>query len=152
MRLDSEPAQANLYSRDEKEVVMPVLSKVVKAGLMAACFAAAAGAAQAKPTGQSNCFFSNQWRGWSTPGPDIIYINVGPKKVYRIDLTPGSGTLKSPGYFLVSQVRGSNSICSALDLDLAVSDGRGYYLPLIARSLTRLTPEEVAAIPPKYRP
>jgi hypothetical protein len=30
---------------------------------------------------------------------------------------------------------------------LAVADGHGYYEPLIARSLVKLTPEEVAHLP-----
>ncbi len=53
---------------------------------------------------------------------------------------------------LVSIHRGSSSICDALDLDLRLSDGHGFSEPLIARSMTKLTPEEVAAIPAKYRP
>jgi hypothetical protein len=59
--------------------------------------------------------------------------------------------LQSPGVHLVFKGRGS-SICGPLDLDLAVSDGHGFNTPLIARSLTKLTPEEVAAIPRKYQP
>ncbi len=56
------------------------------------------------------------------------------------------------GLALVSQVRGSNSICTAIDLQLAVGDTDGFQQPLIARKLTKLTPEEIAAIPKKYRP
>jgi hypothetical protein len=33
-----------------------------------------------------------------------------------------------------------------------VADHHGFYQPLIARSLTKLSPAEVAAIPKKYRP
>ena len=50
------------------------------------------------------------------------------------------------------QVRGSDAICSAIDLQLAVADSSGFREPLIAKSITKLTPEEIAAIPPKYRP
>ena len=53
---------------------------------------------------------------------------------------------------LVSIVRGSNSICTANDLDLKISDDHGFTQPLIAKSITKLTPEQVAAIPKKYRP
>jgi len=33
-----------------------------------------------------------------------------------------------------------------------VSDGHGFLAPLIAKSMVKLTPEEVAAIPRKFRP
>jgi hypothetical protein len=72
--------------------------------------------------------------------------------VYRVQLSGASPMLQSPGVHLVSIHRGGDSICDALDLDLRVSDGHGFSEPLIARSLTKLTPEEVAAIPPKFRP
>jgi hypothetical protein len=52
----------------------------------------------------------------------------------------------------VSRIRGSNWICSPLDLDLTLSDHLGFREPLIARSLRKLTPEEVAAIPRKDLP
>jgi hypothetical protein len=43
-------------------------------------------------------------------------------------------------------------VCSALDLQLAVAEPAGIREPLIAKSLVKLTPEQVKAIPPKYRP
>lgn len=121
------------------------------AALITAVTAAAADAPAAKPD-RAPCFFVTQWQGWKSPSPDIIYLKVNNRDVYQVDLSAGSYQLQSAGYHLVSQVRGSSSICSALDLDLAVSDGRGFSQPLIAKSLTKLTPEQVAAIPPKYRP
>ena len=48
--------------------------------------------------------------------------------------------------------RGSDTVCDALDLDLSVSDGHGFREFLIATSITKLTPAEVAAIPLKFRP
>jgi hypothetical protein len=137
---------------------MSILSNTVKAGLAAAAFAGAiavSGAASAEspaPARASKCFFTTQWRGWSSPAPGVIYLDVGAHKVYRVDVAGGGSHLKRAGYFLVSNVRGSSSICSALDLDLAVADNHGYYLPLIPQKLTLLTPEEVAAIPRKDRP
>jgi len=134
---------------------MSILSKVVKTGLVALAFAGAASVASAAEPGavsRSPCFFTTQWRGWSSPSPNVIYLDVGGHKIYRVDVVGGSYRLKSAGNFLVSNVRGSSSICSALDLDLAVADNHGYYLPLIAQKLTLLTPEEVAAIPRKDRP
>jgi hypothetical protein len=64
---------------------------------------------------------------------------------------------QSPGLhngdrFLVNRVRGSDWICSPLDLDLTLADHNGYREPLISRSLRKLTPAEVAAIPRKDLP
>lgn len=99
------------------------------------------------------CFFINQWESWKAAGPNVIYLRVNLRDVYRADLSAGSQELTSPGeYHLISRVEGSNSICSALDLQLAVSDGHGYYQPLIVSELHKLTPEQVAALPKKDLP
>lgn len=116
----------------------------------------AAGAAQAATEAPSrSCFLSNDWKGWSAPASgkgDVLYLRVRNNDLYRVDLTPGSHARKGGGMFLVNQVRGSNWICSAVDLDLTLSDDLGFRQPLIARSMRKLTPEEVAAIPRKELP
>jgi hypothetical protein len=106
----------------------------------------------AGPPSTSNCFYVTQWQGWKSPSPDVIYLGVNMHDVYRVDLSGGSSMLNWPDMHLVSIVRGSDSICTALDLDLKISDDHGFTEPLIAKSLTKLTPEQVAAIPKKFRP
>jgi hypothetical protein len=39
-----------------------------------------------------------------------------------------------------------------MDLDLRVSDGFGFAMPIMAKSITKLSAEQVAAIPKKDRP
>lgn len=96
----------------------------------------------------SNCFFSSSWQGWSAPGDgDVLLLRVRPSDVYRVELTPGTHVRRSGDRFLVNELRGGNWICSALDLDLTLSDHQGFSQPLIARTLTKLSAEEVAAIP-----
>jgi hypothetical protein len=137
---------------------MSMLPNVIKSSLVAGALIAAAGVASAanaeavaRPA--SKCFFSTSWRGWSSPSPDVLYLKVNLRDVYKVDLAGHrSSSLKRAGYFLVNEMHGSNTICSALDLDLAVSDGHGFYEPLIARSIRPMTPEEIAAIPKKDRP
>jgi hypothetical protein len=118
--------------------------------LALASTSAAVAAAPTKP--EHSCFFITQWQGWKSPSPDILYLKVNLHDVYQVDLSSGSSELQWPDVHLVSKVRGSDSICNALDLDLSVSDGHGFYEPLIAKSIVKLTPEQIAAIPPKYRP
>jgi len=126
-----------------------LLSAVVLLALGAATGASAA----AQPEAKSQCFASNTWKNWTaSPDGDKLYLRVGLNDVYEVDLSPGSHVRKYPGSFLVNRVRGSSWICSALDLDLTLSDDVGMRQPVIARSMRRLTPAEVAAIPAKYRP
>jgi hypothetical protein len=112
--------------------------------------------AAAAPGGESSrhpCFFINQWQGWKADGPNVIYLRVNLSDIYRADLSAGSQQLTWPGsYHLVSKVVGSSSICTPLDLQLAVSDSHGFYQPLIVKSLYKLTPEEAAALPRALRP
>ncbi len=135
---------------------MSILSNIAKLGALAiattAVMAAAPAASAKDASGRTSCFFSTEWRGWSSPSPNVIYLDVGRHRVYRVDVLGGGSRLKSGGNYLVSQLRGSNSICSHLDLDLAVADTNGFQMPLIAQKLTLLTPEEVAAIPRKDLP
>ena len=122
---------------------------------------AAAGAAHADtapdkaPKQGHSCFATNTWRSWSVPASgkgDVILLRINNNDVYRVDLSPGSHARKGPGEFLVNHVRGSNWICSAIDLDLTLSDDLGFRQPLIATSMRKLTPAEVAAIPKKDLP
>ena len=142
---------------------MSKISNIARGGLMAlggamigAALIGAAPAGAASPGGGEhphNCFFINQWRGWKAPSPDVIYIGVNLHDVYKIQLSDGSPELQWPDAHLISLSRGGgNTVCDALDLDLSVSDGHGMRQPLIATSLTKLTPDEVAAIPPKFKP
>jgi hypothetical protein len=129
-------------------------SKLIAAALSAAALTSVSFAAHAAPTPgvARSCFRSSDWSDWRSPSPDVIYLKVRLHDVYRVNLAGGSNRLNDPGIFLISQVRGSEMICSPLDLDLKVSDSSGFSTPLIARSITKLTPEEVAAIPAKFRP
>lgn len=128
--------------------------KLMCMGIAAAALAMAGAAptsAAAAPADNA-CFWSSQWRGWSAPDPDTLYLRVGQSQIYRVELTPGAHVRDNTGEFLINELRGSNSICSHLDLDLALADTLGFKRPLIARSLTRLSPAEIAAIPRKDLP
>jgi hypothetical protein len=111
---------------------------------------ATAAAKPAKPPRQ--CFYLSDWRGWTAPDKNTLYLKVRGRDVYRVDLAYGSNQLTWPGNHLVSVVRGTDSICSPLDLDLRVSDGMGFAMPIRAKTITKLTPEQIQAIPKKYQP
>lgn len=140
-------------SEGENIMLKSALAAVMLAGFVPAGVAAAQPATA--PSTRAPCFFVTQWQGWSSPRPDIIYLGVNnDRDVYEVTLSGGgSPMLSAPATHLVSIVRGGSSICSSLDLDLKIADTSGAFVePLIASGLRRLSPEEVAAIPPKYRP
>jgi hypothetical protein len=115
--------------------------------------AAAPALAAARSDPGAPCFFVTQWRGWKSPAPDTLYLGVNNHDIYEVKLSGGgSSQLGWPDMHLVSINRGSGSICNALDLDLKIADTNGFAEPLIAKSLRKLSPAEVAAVPPKYRP
>jgi hypothetical protein len=98
------------------------------------------------------CFFITQWEGWKAPDAHTLYLGVNMHDVYKVELSGDSPMIQDPDMHLISEVHGSTSICTALDLQLSVSDSHGFREPLIAKTLTKLSPEEVKAIPKKYRP
>lgn len=135
---------------------MTLIRTLAGAALAAAALASLSACASAPPAGalaSADCFSTVNWRGWSSPVDDVIYLRVGVNDIYRIDLVPGSGrNLDSGGQFLISESVGSNRVCTANDLQLAIADPVGFRTPLFPRTITKLTPEEVAALPTTQRP
>jgi hypothetical protein len=128
-------------------VKAPILIAVVAAFGLAG--AANADAPAAKP--RTPCFFSRDWSGWRSPDKNTIYLRVRVNEIYKLDLSYSSSLLTWPDSHLINEIRGSDSICSPIDLDLKVAED-GIVEPLFIKSITKLTPEEVAAIPKKYLP
>ena len=98
-----------------------------------------------------NCFRSNDWQSWRGADANTIYLRVHRNDFYRLDLSSGSNMVTDQTNHLVSNVRVSPWICSPLDLDLKISNGH-ITEPLIVKAITKLTPEQVAAIPKKALP
>jgi Family of unknown function (DUF6491) len=132
-----------------------------KLGISAAMFAATTaliGAAPARaqtaahPTPQ--CFLSRNWSGWkASPDSKSIYIRVGVNQVYRLDLSTSCPALQAPFAHLVTRQRGGSGwICRPLDLDLKVSDGRGFATPCLVSRITPLSAAEASSLPKKLKP
>ncbi len=126
---------------------------LIAAGALAAASIAGASAAATDATpGKAACFFISQWQGWKAPANDVLYLGMNGHGVFRVGLAQGTPLLQNTSYYLVWRDRTSGNICEPVQVNLALSDGKGLYVPLIAKSLTKLSPEEVAAIPKQYRP
>jgi hypothetical protein len=110
--------------------------------------------AQAEPSNDrpAQCFFSQDWNGWkASPDSKAIYIKVSNRRIYRLDLASACPELQMGDAHLVTKLTGT-SICTALDIDLKVSEGHGFAVPCIVRQLTPLTDAEAAALPKNERP
>jgi hypothetical protein len=136
------------------------MSKMLSAALVALAAVVAAGAAAAQDTprherarrGDTPCFFINQWRGWKAPDDHTLYLGVNFRDVYEVQLTGSSSLLQDSDARIISLTQGPDSVCTPLDLQLAVSEPYGITEPLIVKSLVKLTPDQVKAIPRKYLP
>ena len=129
----------------------------VRLALAAALAAGAVGLgatpALADSANHSSCFLSANWSGWKSPDPSTIYLRIDVGNVYRLDLAQPADDLSDTDVHLTSVIRGSDWICSPLDLQLEVVDDHGAMRePLFVKSITRLTPDQVKAIPARYRP
>jgi hypothetical protein len=123
------------------------------AALAAGAISFGATPALADSANHNSCFLSSNWSGWKSPDPNTIYLRVDVGHVYRLDLAHPSNQLNDPSVYLVSVIRGSSWICSPLDLQMDVVDDHGIMRePLFVKSITELTPDQVKAIPAKYRP
>jgi hypothetical protein len=133
---------------------MEKLSKFAAVAALASVLAVPAVASAAAPqtSDRGPCFFVSQWKSWKAVDDNTILLRVNRNDIYRVDVSGGADQLRGPGNFLLSKSHG-NSICSHLDLDLSAADTTSSFkVPLIAKSLVKLTPEEVAKIPAKDLP
>lgn len=103
---------------------------------------------------QNACFLINQFNGWKAPDTKTILIRVGLDRTYRLDLANTCSLLAMPNVHLITKTRGPDLVCSAIDWDLSVSESPPGNIPepCIVKKMTLLSPDEAAAIPPKFRP
>jgi hypothetical protein len=107
---------------------------------------------QAPPA--NRCFYMNQFQGWKAPDAKTIIIRVNLHDYYRLDLAAECYLLKVPDSHLITKTHGPDSVCSAIDWDLSVGEsGMGSVPePCIVKTMTPITPADVAALPPRFRP
>jgi hypothetical protein len=110
--------------------------------------------AVAQPPAQNTCFPLHQMQGWKAPDNKTIFIRVNVNQYYRLDLSASCPMLTMPDSHLITKSRGSDLTCTALDWDLSVSESPPGAIPepCIVKQMTLLTPQDAAAIPPKFKP
>jgi hypothetical protein len=99
------------------------------------------------------CFQISDWSGWKiSPDAKSMYIRVNISRIYRLDFGAACSAAKFGNPHLITRTRGPSLICTALDLDLRVSQGPGMAVPCIVSNISQLSKEEAAALPRELKP
>ena len=132
---------------------MKRLLVMTSAFALAASALPALAADQAKPETGSQCFRMSQIRNHTKADDQTLYFSVGSRDVYRLDMSGAclAGTSSSDPLILET-VGGTDLICRPIDLSLKVKLGNVGVSPCIIKEITKLTPDQVAALPPKVKP
>jgi hypothetical protein len=140
----------------EEKMKVGILAGLIVAGLAVPAMADPTPAAA--PYTPNRCFMMHDFGNWKAADAKTIYIKVGLRDYYRLDLAAPCSTLLTPGSHLVTKVRGSDQVCSGIDWDLSVSDSSGpggpggIHQACIVKTQTPLSTADVDAIPRKFKP
>lgn len=109
--------------------------------------------AQEAPKQRPQCFSVESFENWRAQDTKTIYIRADLNRYFRVEFVQECQALAWPDARLIMNVRGSHLICSPVDLDLRVSEGvHDIAMPCIVKSLTALSPADVAALPKTFKP
>lgn len=108
----------------------------------------------AKPATGSQCFRVSQIQNHTKGDSKTLYLSVKPKReVYRLGMSGNClAGVNSSDPLVLETVGGTDLVCRPLDLDLKVKMGPAGLSPCIIKDITKLTPAQAAALPPKIRP
>lgn len=105
----------------------------------------------ASATTGRTCFRTNDMRNHTFEGDRTVYVSAN-REVYRIGMAgPCTAAANNNDPLLISTPGSSGIVCKPIDLNLSVNIG-GALSSCIIDSIHRMTPAEVAALPPKTRP
>ncbi|MDQ0465040.1 hypothetical protein QO010_002824 [Caulobacter ginsengisoli] len=111
--------------------------------------AAGASPAAAKPT--RSCFFVDQVNSWRQAGDESVLVKVGANQIYRLDLFGPCHDLDTNFTIGLEARGGGSSICDGLDATIIAHSPIGPMRCPVTK-VTRLTPEEIAALPKRDIP
>jgi hypothetical protein len=101
----------------------------------------------------NQCFWARNVNSFAAPDDHTVYIRVGVRDVYRLDLMISCPDVDwNQRVALESSHGAGGSICNALDAEI-ISHATGLGRQRCpVKTLTKLTPEQVAALPKRARP
>ena len=128
-----------------------VLIGAAGALVLAACTTPpASDAAVAAVSPARNCFWADNVNGFNAVDEKTVYVRAGVRDVYRLDLFTRCPDIDwNQAIGIVS--RGGNSICSGFDATLITKGPFGPQRCEVSK-VTKLKPEEAAALPSKSKP
>lgn len=96
------------------------------------------------------CFWTSQVNNFAAQGDEVVNVRVGVKDVYRLEIF---GTCPEIDWTQKIAIvsRSGSTICTGLDAELVVPSTIGPQRCAV-RAVRKLTPAEVAALPPKAKP
>jgi hypothetical protein len=113
---------------------------------------AASAAAQQSTPGARQCFSSSSIRAVQPVGDRQVNVRVNTRDVFRIDLSDSCPGLRQPQRIIdLSPVASGVSMCSGADIRLGVIVD-GFRRECFIESVTKLTPDQIAALPNRERP
>ena len=140
------------YFFQETAAMRATMALLISAGFLAGIAPAmsqTAGGISTRP----HCIYSGQIDNWKAADAKTIYLRVAGRRYYRLDLAYSCHELTRPGAFLITELRGSNFVCDALDWDLHVATSwDGIPQACMVKKMTEISPDEAASIPRRFRP
>jgi hypothetical protein len=130
----------------EIDMISTVKSALFGAGALA-LMAGAASAGEVR-----DCFQTRDWRAWSSPDDQTFLLRMSTGDIYRIDLPAPVRQSGSDHARLSLGERNADKVCGPLDLDINLSAAGGFTLPLSATRISRLSAQDIAALPPTALP
>ena len=126
---------------------------IASAVTLAAGASSALAADQTKPAASSQCFRVSQIKNHTKGDNETLYLSVRSKDVYRLGMSGSClAGASSSDPLILKTVGGTDMVCKPLDLDLKIKMGPGGASPCIIKDITKLTPEQITALPPKVKP
>ncbi|MBI1404838.1 MAG: hypothetical protein GC145_01775 [Caulobacter sp.] len=134
-----------------KTILAAVLGSAVMLSGAAAIVRPQVAAAEAPAAKKkSDCFFNSQVNNFTAPDDEILYVKAG-RTTYRMEMFGRCLDLDN-ALNIALESRPGSSICGAQDVTVIVqSNGMGTQRCMV-KTLTALTPAEVAALPKGHKP
>ena len=127
--------------------------RTLLAGLAAGAAALAVAVPVSAREGGPDCFLLTQWDGWRAQDARTINLRIRPDQVFQISLYSDCPTLLTTTDGIgVTPVGGQGEICRASDINPISVRDKHLTEQCPVRSVRRLSPAEIAALPPKARP
>jgi hypothetical protein len=126
------------------------LRTVLALGAVGVALGATLPVAEAQPAAGAppSCIRTSQIQNTRMVGARVLYIRTSARTFYRMDFANDCDA-ESNGPLIIHPVNNSGEICSAIGVDISVRETGQRCMP---SQLTRLTADEVAAIPKKDLP